>query len=152
MREIVPDKGYDMYNPEPRPCFIHFYRRKYNGWDLVHSDFQEKILTINTTTVNAMRKGAVLEYIHAKLTLSNIGYKIERSTFLFTEKVSEEFLIKHKITNCKRMITKISNKLFEYEEEQKGKLLPDFESEYYLKGKEKLEFYKTELESWKNKQ
>lgn len=52
---------------------------------------------------------------------------------------------KNRITTCKRMITKITNALKAYENEESSKLLPDWEFPAYIKSKKKLEHYQNEL-------
>lgn len=52
---------------------------------------------------------------------------------------------KRRITTCKRMVTKLSNWINEYTEEEMQKLIPDFENENYLLVMKKLARYQEEL-------
>lgn len=67
-----------------------------------------------------------------------------------TKKQIEFDLNRKRITTCKRMITKCSNALISYEEEQKKLLLPFYENPNYLKVKDKKKKYEIELEQLTN--
>lgn len=56
-------------------------------------------------------------------------------------------LKKKRIVTCKRMITKLSNKINTYEKEQSSTLIPFLDNKNYLKAKTKKEEYKKELSS-----
>lgn len=58
-----------------------------------------------------------------------------------TKQQLESKLKKNAISTSKRMITKISRSIEKYEEEEKKKLLPDWNNPKYLKTKEKLVEY-----------
>jgi len=88
------------------------------------------------------------EYRAALLKVEHPRKAVELDTgFLKVDltKKDHSVLRKKRITTVKRMITKISNALAAYEEEQSKLLLPDLQAEQYLLGKEKLERYIEEL-------
>jgi len=58
--------------------------------------------------------------------------------------------IKQRRTTCRRMITKYSNALNSYIENEKAKLIPDWENPSFLKGIETLKAYATELKNLEN--
>lgn len=60
--------------------------------------------------------------------------------------------LKKDITTAKRMITKLTNAIAKYQEQENKTLIPDWENPQYLKAVEKLGKYKDKLEKLQNEQ
>ena len=111
---------------------------------------------IETMEWKNMRMDTVLKwewYFKYRAALLQVKYPKYRVDFIKYSKepvdlTKEQIQLKQKksrTTTCKRMITKINNKILQYEAEQNKTLLPDWENEHYLKAKRKLSNYKKEL-------
>ena len=130
------------------PCMIIFKASPIIDGKIKYHE-KETVFYIKTTMQKTYDKSWVLDYLEARIRLKYIGMKISRH--LSIGKASRNKIQTDvEITTCKRMITKISNALHKYEEEQRKTLLPDFESERYTKTKNKLEEYKKRLNRAKN--
>ncbi len=90
-------------------------------------------------------RSALLQIKYPKYKVNLIMYS--HDPVGLTKEQIDNNLRKKRITTCKRMITRISNAILEYETEQEQTLLPNWENESYLKAKSKLSNYKAELET-----
>ena len=92
------------------------------------------------------------EYRHALLKVQNPKQKVnsvwgrKERVNATPEQIEREKNIRRR-TTLKRKITQFKNAIHEYEEQQKQKLIPDYENERYKRTVEKLGQYLLELES-----
>lgn len=129
---------------EQCPAFVDFYSYERTGIKTLFST-KKHILRINSTLRKLLDKRYLLDYLHARLVLQNLDKRITKTGI---ERIPE-VIIKNeklnKITTCKRMITQLTNKKIKYEDYQNKTLLPNWDNPRYIKLKNKLENYKSEL-------
>jgi len=88
-------------------------------------------------------RAALLQIKYPKFRVDLIKGSVEASGL--TAMQLEQKSLKKRISTCKRMLTKLSNFIKEYEEEQSKLLLPNYEHPNYLKAKTKSKTYALEL-------
>lgn len=88
-------------------------------------------------------RAALLQIKYPKFKVELLKYSKEPIDL--TKEQIEKAQKQKRATTCKRMITKITNKILQYEAEQNKTLLPDWDNEHYKKAKRKLSNYKKEL-------
>lgn len=92
------------------------------------------------------------EYRHALLKVQNPKSKVDsvwgkkERTNATPEEIEKEKNIRRR-TTIKRKITQFQNAIKKYEQEQKLKLIPDFENPKYIRTVEKLKEYQAELDN-----
>jgi hypothetical protein len=126
-------------------CVIIFAKHPVVDYTYTYDDKYD-VFEIITTVGNAQKKSLVIDYVEAKLRLKYLGFHISRRWGLGTPNFRN---IDNDIKSAKSQITKITNAISKYEEEELKKLLPDFENQKYLRTKEKLIEYKSKLENLK---
>lgn len=132
-----------VHKPQVRNIYISVYDRL--GGSLIEQ-FSYKDLPMKMV----IKWGWYFKYIHALLQVKYPKCYVSTAHYNVTpegrtlERIEAD-RIKKETTTCKRMITKISNALKDYEENEKKSLFPNFTDADYIKAKKKLQNYKSKL-------
>lgn len=131
----------------PKVRFVYITAKNRLGGDIL-----EQLEYRDLPMKMAIKWGWYFKYRHALLQvkypkgyIETVHHNIEPEGRSL-ERIEAERLQRESIT-CKRMITKITNALSRYEEEQNKTMFPDFDNQYYTKAKIKLHNYKIKLET-----
>lgn len=85
------------------------------------------------------------EFLQAGYLVRNYGCEVYLHSTKAPEIINREIIVKNRIKVCRRMITMISNKKSQFEEEQNKSLFPNWEHSAYKKFIQKLSSYSNEL-------
>ena len=116
----------------------------------MNAEKRKLIFSITSTYEKIYAKPHVLRCLEARLQYYNKGGIVQKTGIIQIESNENKLLqkiydLKTAVSTSKRMITKMSNKITQFENYQAGLLINDLNNPKYLKYKEKLENYKRQL-------
>src|SRR6218665_1290332 len=107
----------------------------------------EIVYDIIADSIFYLRNKHRFEFILACYQSRNYGFEFYWQSFKAPPEVNEDRIKRNRIKVCKRMVTLTKNKIALFEEEQNKSLFPMWSHPAYLRFKEKLEKYQTELDA-----